>query len=102
MASVALPQCWIAPVIPGHAAAALRGAAGAIELVVGRAVAHGVVDSDLIARLDRVHGDDGDLPVEAGIRLAAVIDVIRRLVGRERGEVESLLDLRRVVPDVVG
>ena len=49
-----------------------------------------------------MHGDDGDLSVEAGIRLARVIDVVRRLVRVQRGEIEALLDLRGVAADIVG
>src|SRR4029077_6010980 len=75
---------------------------GTVELVVRRAVAHGIVDGDLIGRPDPAHGDDGDLPVEACIRLAAVVDVVRRLVGVQRGEIKALLDLRGVAADVFG
>src|SRR6478752_2709910 len=80
----------------------MRRAAGAVELVVRRAVAHGIVDCDLVARPDRNHGDDGDLSVEAGVRLARVIDVVRRLVRVQRGKIKALLDLRGVAADIVG
>src|SRR3974390_34392 len=102
MTGIALPQQWIAPVVAGYVAAALRRTAGAVELIVGRAVAHGVVDSDLIARPDHLHRDDGDLPVKACIRLASMVDVVRGLVGRKRDEIEALLDLHGVTADLLG
>src|SRR5262245_53066952 len=100
MACIAFPQRGTAPIVAGPPAAAMRRAAGAVELIVGGAVAHGIVDGDLVAGLDRVHGDDGDLSVEAGIRLAAMVDVVRRLVWRQRGEVKTFLDLHRVAADI--
>ena len=100
MPGIALPQHGVAPVIAGDPPAAGRRAAGTFELIVWRAVAHGVVDGHLVARLDGVHGVDGDLAVETGIRLARVIDVVRRLVRPERGEIKPLLDLRGVMADV--
>src|SRR6516164_11313717 len=101
MPSVALPQYRITPVVAGNLAAALGRTAGALELVVRRAVAHGVVDGDLIARMDRVHGDDRNLPVEAGIRLTTMIDIVRLLVGRQRGEIKPLLDLHGMPADIL-
>ena len=89
MSGVTLPQGGIAPILAGHAAAAGGRAARALELVVSGAVAHGVVDGDFLARVDPVQSDDRDLPVETGIRLATVIDEVRRLIGREGGEIES-------------
>src|SRR6478609_2163903 len=101
MPSIALPQQGITPVVAADAAAALRRAAGAVKFVVRRTVAHGVVDGDLIAWMDRLHGDDGDLPVEAGVRLAAVVDIVRRFVSRERGEIESFLDLHGMAANIL-
>src|SRR4029077_641265 len=49
-----------------------------------------------------MQGDNGDLSVQPRIRLARMIDEVRCLVGRERGEIESLLDLHGVTPDVLG
>src|SRR5678815_1278396 len=88
MPGIALPQSGIAPIVTRHAPAADGGAAFAVELVIGRAVAHGIVDGDLFAWLDALHGDDGHLPVEPRIRLAGVIDEVRRLVGSERRKIE--------------
>src|SRR6476659_3005815 len=99
MPGIALPQQGITPVVAADAAAALQRAAGAVKFVVRRTVAHGVVDGDLIARMDRLHGDNGDLPVEARVRLAAVIDIVRRCVRRERGEIEALFDLHGMAAD---
>src|SRR5262249_15886722 len=75
---------------------AKRRTAFAVELVVGRAVAHRVVDCDLFAGLNTVHGDDGHLPIESSVRLARVIDEVWRLVGSEGRKIESLLDLHGV------
>src|SRR5512136_3107288 len=102
MPAIALPQQWVAPVVARHAAAAASRAAGAIELVIRRAVAHRIVNGDLIAGVDRLHGDDGDLPGKTRIRIARVVDVVRRLVSRERGEVKPLLHLHGVTADVGG
>src|ERR1700674_3836448 len=102
MSCVALPQGGNAPVRARHPAAARARPARAVELAIGRAVAHGIVDGHLVAGPDPLYGDDGDLPVKAGIRLATVVDEVRRLVGRERGEIESLLDLHRMAPDLRG
>src|SRR6188768_1398409 len=96
MPGIALPQSGIAPIVARHAPAADCGAAFAVELVIGRAVAHGIVDGDLFAWLDALHGDDGHLPVEPRLRLAGVIDEVGRLVGSERRKIESLLDLHGV------
>src|SRR5262245_43317660 len=101
VAGVALPHHGSAPVIAGGLAAAVRRAASAFELVVWRAVAHRVVDGHLIAGMNGVPGDDGDLPVEAGIRLASVVDEVRRFVGRERGKIKPLLHLHSVAANVL-
>jgi len=63
MASVPLPQRWLPPIVAGDAAATARCSAGAVELVVRRAVTHRVIDGDLIAGLYRPHRHDGDLAV---------------------------------------
>ena len=55
---------------------------------------------DLVARLNALQCDDGNLPVKPGIRLAGMIDEVRRLGLRDRGEIERLLDLHRVAPDL--
>src|SRR5687767_13687637 len=102
MSGVTLPQDGIAPILTGHAATAGGRSARAIELVISGAVTHRIVDGDLLAGVNPVQGNDGDLPVETGIRLATVIDEVRRLIGREGGEIESLLDLHRVPPDLCG
>src|SRR5512134_3790591 len=102
MSGVTLPQFGIAPILASHAAAADGRPAGTLEFIVRRAVAHRVVDGDFLAWMDPVQSDEGDLPVEAGIRVATVVDEVRRLVGRERGKIESLLDLHRVPPDRLG
>src|SRR4029079_3355805 len=70
MPGIALPQSGIAPIVARHAPAADCGAAFAVELVIGRAVAHGIVDGDLFGWLDALHGDDGHLPVEPRVPLA--------------------------------
>src|SRR4051794_21504092 len=100
MPSIALPQDGVAPVIPSHAAATARRAAGAIELVIGRAVAHRIIDGDLLAGPDRPHRDDGDLPRKARIRVASVVDVVGKLVSGERGKIEAFLDLHGMPPDL--
>ena len=50
--------------------------------------------------MNPVKSDNGDLPVETGIGFATVVDEVGRLVPRDRGEIESLLDLDRVPPDL--
>src|SRR5262245_58878380 len=50
--------------------------------------------------MNPVKSDNRDLPVETGIGFATVVDEVRRLVRRDRGEIESLLDLDRVPPDL--
>src|SRR4029079_16551467 len=102
MPGVALPQHGVAPIVAGDAATADRRAAAALKLVVRRAVAHGVVDRDLIARLNALQCDDGNLPFEPRIRLAGMVDEVRRLGLRDRSEIERLLDLHRVAPDLGG
>src|SRR4029450_8069752 len=100
MSGVTLPQFGIAPILAGHAAAAQRRPAGAIEFIVRRSVAHRVIDGDFLAGMNPVKSDNGDLPVETGIGFATVVDEVRRLVRRDRGKIESLLDLDRVPPDL--
>src|SRR5262245_61257091 len=100
MSGVTLPQFGITPILAGHAATAQRCPAGAIEFIVRRAVAHSVIDGDFIAGMNPVKSDNRDLPVETGIGFATVVDEVRRLVRRDRGEIESLLDLDRVPPDL--
>jgi hypothetical protein len=101
MSGVTLPQFGIAPILAGHTSAAGRCPAGALEFIVRRAIAHRVVDGDFLAGMNAVKSDNDDLPVETGIRFATVVDEVRRLVGRDRGEIESLLDLDRMLPDLV-
>src|SRR5271169_2554589 len=101
MSGIALPQDVIAPIVAGYAATAPGRTAGTIEFVVRRAIAHGIVDCDLFTWTDRPHRHDSDLSVEAGVRIASVVDVIRRLVRRKRGEIEAILDLDGVTADVL-
>src|ERR1043166_4116382 len=54
MPGIALPQSGIAPIVARHTPAADGGATFAIEFIISRAVAHGVVDGDLFAWLDAV------------------------------------------------
>jgi len=75
-------------------------AAAAVEFVVRRPIAHGVVDADLLAGKNMPQGNDRDLSVEAAIGIAAVIDEIRSFIRRQRGEIKILLDLNGMAPDL--
>ena len=74
--SVAYLEFVEGPVVAGDAAAAVRFATGTFKLVVGHAVTHGIVKTDLFAGLDVTHGDNGDLAVESGVGVAGMINVV--------------------------
>jgi len=44
------------------------------EFIVGRTIAHGVIEANLLARLDGAHGDQADLPGKTHIRIAGMIE----------------------------
>ena len=65
-------------------------AAAAGELVVGRAVAHGVVEADLLARLEPAQRDQRDLAGESAVRVARVVHPVGGAVLRPRPDTGPL------------
>src|SRR5512143_4298857 len=98
IAVVLLPQLGPLPVMAGDVPAAVGRAARAIELVVVRAVAHGVVQAKLLAHRDVPHGDQPDLPGHADVGVAAMVEAIRVI---DRGhDVKVIFDLQHLLGEV--
>src|SRR3990172_1212578 len=93
--AIAVPEVRPGPVGTGHQSAALQLPTLADELVVGAAVAHGVVEADLFPGLDIPQGDQTDLPPHSPVGPAAVVDAVGPLGGAGGDLVEIFFHLNR-------
>src|SRR5512143_4150 len=71
---VAHPEFRQLPVFARDVAAAVLCAAVTVEFVIGTAVAHGIVEAELFARLNIAHGAQADLPRKPKVGVTGMIE----------------------------
>ena len=81
------------PIISPYTTAAILRAAVAIEFVIRLAVAHSIIHADFLTSRNIAHGDQTDLPGEARIRLAGMIETISRFQLLRCEEIQTFIDL---------
>ncbi len=72
-------------------------AAVAFEFVVGCAVGHGIVEAHLFAHFDVAQRHQRDLSAQSQIGIARMIDEVGRLRAADRGQIQALFDLHRML-----
>ena len=72
----------------------MRLFAVAVELIVTRIVAHGVIESDLFTHSNVAHGDQAGGTTQPGVGIATMVEAIRRVAEKRIKQKEFFFNLK--------